>query len=224
MSKADTLPVLVTGASRGLGYALALALAGSGRAVIATARTQGGLEELDDAIAARGGQAVLAPADLTDDMACQQLCRAIHDRWGGLSLWVHTAIHAAPLTPAQMIQPKDWTASVAVNIEATRRLIAYVAPLLGSAGSAWFFDDPERPGTPFFGTYGATKAAQMALVRSWAAETRRIGPEVRIFAPAPMATALRARFHPGEDRTPLLSVHAAAASILDEAGLVRAVS
>ena len=94
-----TLPALVTGASRGLGAALAEALARD-RPVVAVARTVGGLEELDDRIQAAGGEATLAPMDVTVPEAMQQFCRGIHDRWGGLSVWVHTAIHAAPLAPA----------------------------------------------------------------------------------------------------------------------------
>ena len=193
----------MTGATRGLGAALCEALAPRHH-VVAVARTTGALEELDDRIQAKGGQATLAPLDVTDDGAMQHLCRSIHERWGHLDLWAHAAIHAAPLTPAPMIDGRDWEKSWAVNVEATRRLIAYVAPLLqGRAGArALFFDDP-RAGQAFFGAYGATKAAQIALARSWAAETRRTGPAVRILAPAPMPTATRARFHPGEDRSAL---------------------
>jgi NAD(P)-dependent dehydrogenase (short-subunit alcohol dehydrogenase family) len=208
------LPALVTGASRGLGHALSLDLARSGRHVIAVARTTGGLEELDDAIQAAGGHATLAPLDITDDGAMQHLCRSIHDRWGGLSIWAHTAIHAAPLTPAAMIDARDWDKSWKTNVEATRRLIAYVAPLLtGPAARALFFDDP-RGGQPFFGSYGATKAAQIALARSWQAETRRTGPAVDILTPAAMPTATRARFFPGEDRAALTSPTDAAARLM----------
>ena len=192
---------LITGASRGLGAALAVALAPSHH-IIAVARTTGALEELDDRIRAAGGQATLAPMDITEPEAMQALCRGIFDRWGGLDLWLHTAIHAGPLAPAPHLADKDLDRSVAVNLRATARLIAYAAPLLGQSGRAVFFDDP-RGGEPFFGHYGTTKAAQIALARSWQAETRRIGPQVLILAPAPMPTATRARFFPGEDRAPL---------------------
>ena len=195
-------PVLVTGASRGLGAGYAFALARRGFHVIAVARTVGGLEELDDRIQAAGGSATLAPLDITDAGAMQHLCRQTHDRWGGLAAWVHTAIHAAPLSPAPSIDDKDWARSVAVNADATRRLIVYVAPLLGTTGRAVFFDDPEPQGK-FFGAYGATKAAQMVLARAWAAEGARIGPQVTIQTPAPLATATRARFYPGADRSVL---------------------
>jgi NAD(P)-dependent dehydrogenase (short-subunit alcohol dehydrogenase family) len=192
---------LITGASRGLGAALAVALAPSHH-VIAVARTTGGLEDLDDRIRAAGGQATLAPMDITLPEAMQALCRSVFDRWGGLDLWLHTAIHAGPLAPAAHLADKDLDHSITVNLRATARLIAYVAPLLGQRGRAVFFDDP-RGGEPFFGHYGTTKAAQIALARSWQAETRRIGPQVLILAPAPMPTATRARFYPGEDRAPL---------------------
>lgn len=194
-----TLPALVTGASRGLGAAVAEALAPTHH-VVAVARTVGALEELDDRIQARGGQATLAPMDVTEDAAMQQLCRGIHDRWGGVALWVHAAIHAAPLSPAPHIVAREFDRSLATNVAATRRLIAYVAPLLGTGGVAVFPDDPDAQSAPFHGAYGATKAAQMALARSWEAETRRIGPRVVIHACRPMPTALRARHRPGEDR------------------------
>ncbi|WP_415920836.1 SDR family NAD(P)-dependent oxidoreductase [Tateyamaria sp. SN6-1] len=189
---------LITGASRGLGHALALALAPTHH-IIAVGRTTGALEELDDSIKAKGGAATLAPMDITTDAAMQTLCRGIYDRWGRLDVWAHTAIHAAPLSPTPMIDAKDMRKSVAANVSATATLIAYIAPLLGQDGDALFFDDAQA-GVPFFGAYGATKAAQMALVRSWQAETVKTGPRVHISAPDPMPTATRARFHPGEDR------------------------
>lgn len=205
---------LITGASRGLGGALAEALAPTHH-VIAVGRTVGALEELDDRIRALGGEATLAPMDVTVDAAMQQLCRSIHDRWGALDLWVHTAIHAAPLAPAAHLAGKDLDKSIAVNLRATARLIAYVAPLLGSAGTAVFLDDP-RGGERFFGHYGTTKQAQIALARSWQAETARTGPHVRILTPHPMATATRARFYPGEDRSALANARSEAARLLPE--------
>ncbi|MCP1168141.1 SDR family NAD(P)-dependent oxidoreductase [Limimaricola litoreus] len=208
------LPVLITGASRGLGAALAEALA-PGRHIIAVGRTTGALEELDDRIRAAGGQATLAPMDITVPEAMQQLCRSIHDRWGGVGLWLHTAIHAGPLAPAPHLADKDLDSSIAVNLRAMARLIAYVAPLLGQSGRAVFFDDPQG-GEKFFGHYGATKSAQMALARSWQAESVKTGPEVRILAPRPMPTATRARFYPGEDRAALADIRAEAARLLPE--------
>lgn len=204
---------LITGASRGLGAAIAEALAPEYH-IIAVARTTGALEELDDRIQARGGSATLAPMDITSKDAMATLCRGIHDRWGGVSLWAHTAIHAAPLTPANFVEGKDWDKSLAINTNATALLISFVAPLLGSEGEALFFDDPHA-GEKFFGTYGATKAAQIALAQSWAAETVKTGPRVHILQPAPLATALRARFFPGEDRAPLAAPHDEAKRLLE---------
>jgi len=207
-----TQPILITGASRGLGAALAEGLAGRAP-LIAVARTVGALEELDDRIKAKGGEATLAPLDITNDEAMQHLCRSVHDRWGGLTAWVHTAIHAAPLAPVDHVQPKDFSKSMDVNVTATARLIRYVAPLLGTEGQALFIDDA-KGGAAFFGSYGTTKAAQMALVRSWQAETQRTGPKVTIAEAAAMPTATRARFHPGEDRATLADPGTEAARIL----------
>ncbi len=212
---------LVTGASRGLGAALAEQLCFRGWHVVAVARTTGGLEELDDRVKAAGlpgaGGLTLAPMDVTDDGAMRHLCRQVFDRWGGLGLWAHPAIHAAPLAPAGALDARDWQRSWTVNAGATATLIPFVEPLLRAAGgTALFFDDP-RAGQPFFGAYGATKAAQIALARSWAAETRRTGPRVVIAEPAPMPTALRARFFPGEDRSRLSDPLAEAARLLDHA-------
>lgn len=208
----SVLPALVTGASRGLGAAIAEALAPE-RHVVAVARTVGGLEELDDRIRARGGSATLAPLDITDAGAMAHLCRQVYDRWGGVSLWVHAAVHAAPLTPAGHLDARDWDRSVAINVTATGRLIPFVAPLLGADGTALFFDDP-RGGQKFFAAYGATKAAQIALARSWAAETVRTGPRVVIAEPAPMRTAVRGRFFPGERREALAAPADEAARLL----------
>jgi NAD(P)-dependent dehydrogenase (short-subunit alcohol dehydrogenase family) len=213
-----TKTALITGASRGLGHAMALALAPTHH-IIAVGKTVGALEELDDAIKAAGGAATLAPMDITTDAAMQQLCRGIFDRWGHLDLWVHAAVHAAPLSPAAHIAPKDLTKSVDINVTATQRLIAYVALLLGLDGQAMFFDDP-RGGENFFGAYGATKSAQTALARSWQVETDKTGPRVHIATPAPMPTATRARFYPGEDKSALAHPTDEAARILKEAGLI----
>jgi hypothetical protein len=198
---------LITGASRGLGAALAFELASRGWHIVAVARTVGALEELDDRIQAQKspgqGDLTLAPMNVTDDDAMRHLCLSIHQRWGHLDLWAHTAIHAAPLAPVGHLDAKDWEKSIATNVRATGILIPMIEPLLRAAaptGTAMFFDDP-RAGAKFFGAYGASKAAQIALASSWAAEGVNIGPRVLITAPAPMPTATRARFFPGEDRT-----------------------
>ena len=212
-------PVLVTGASRGLGFALAEALGQRGHHVIAVARTVGGLEELDDRIKAAdeqaaGGQATLAPMDVTNAEAMTHLAQSVADRWGGLSLWLHAAIHAPPLAPAGHIDAKDMAKSVATNLTATATMIPLIEPLLRAAGGTAVFFDDTHAGEKFFGAYGATKAAQIALARSWQAEGAKVGPRVVILSPAPMPTATRARFFPGEDRAALADVQAEAARLL----------
>ena len=215
-SHAEKKIALVTGASRGLGAALAEALATRGYHVMAVARTQGGLEDLDDRIQAKGGSASLAPLDLTDEKQAEHLANAIAGRWGKLHLWAHTMIHAAPLTPTSHIDKSDFDPSLKVNLKTTSVLIPLISPLLlAGEGTALFFDDP-RAGLPYFGRYGATNGGQIALTRSWAAETAKIGPRVVIATPQPMETATRARFFPGEDRAPLVSCHAEAERILAE--------
>lgn len=210
---------LITGASRGLGAAFAELLAQKGWDVVAVARTVGGLEELDDRVKALGlpgaGNLTLAPMDVTNEDAMRHLCRQVHDRWGGAQLWVHAAVHAAPLAPAGSVDMKDWDKSIATNVRATGSLIPLIEPLLiEGAGTALFLDDA-RGGQKFFGAYGATKAAQIALAQSWAQETAKHGPRVVIATPGPLPTATRARFFPGEDRSVLLDPRAEAARILD---------
>ncbi|MDC0737408.1 SDR family NAD(P)-dependent oxidoreductase [Cognatishimia sp. SS12] len=208
---------LVTGASRGLGFAFAETLAPEYH-IVAVGRTVGGLEDLDDRIKAKGGAATLAPMDITNTDAMAQLCRSIFDRWGKVDLWVHTAVHGAPLTPAGHIDQKDWAKSVASNVTATGQLIPFMAPLLDHEGHAVFFDDP-RGGEKFFGSYGATKAAQIALAKSWQAETASTGPKVSILTPKGMPTGTRARFFPGEDRANLSSPQEEARRLVGELGL-----
>ena len=221
----DTLPLmsslpiaLVTGASRGLGAAFAQALAPSHHSV-AVARTVGALEELDDRVRAAGGNATLAPMDITQSEAMAHLCRSIHERWGKLDLWIHAAIHAPPLSPVDHIDSNDWQMAVDTNATATAMLIPMVAPLLKGDGSqAVFFDDPHSS-EKFFGAYAASKCAQIALARAWSAETAVIGPEVHVLTPNPMPTATRARFFPGEDRSELATPRDEAMRLLD--GLLR---
>lgn len=209
---------LITGASRGLGYAMAEALSADYH-ILAVGRTTGALEELDDRIKANGGAATLAPMDITVEAAMATLCRGIFDRWGKLDLWVHTAAHAAPLTPVSSIDSKDMEKSVDVNVTAVSRLIAFVAPLLGDTGQALFFEDPQA-GKPFFGSYGATKAAQTGLVKSWMAETQKTGPKIHLLQPEAMPTATRARFFPGEDTSALTRPEAEARRLLTSVGLL----
>ena len=204
---------LVTGASRGLGAAMAEALGAAGWHVVAVARTTGALEELDDRIQAAGGSATLVPVDINNDDAMRQICLSIHQRWGKVDLWVHTAIHVPPLSPAGHIAAKDWDKTLATTLRATGSLIPMIEPLLRASGNgtAMFFDDGswhEGDGVAkFFGAYGAAKAGQIALARAWQAENAALGadkaPRILIETPAPMPTATRGRFFPGEDRETL---------------------
>lgn len=215
----QTQIALVTGASRGFGYAVARALGAAGWHVVAVARTQGGLEELDDQITAAGGQATLAPMSITQPEAMQQLCRAIHDRWGRLNLWVHAALETPAMSPTEQVDPKSWERAVATNVAATGRLITYVSPLLRAApaGQAVLVDD--LAAGPFLGAYAACKGAQRALFAAWEAEQARLGDvKVARFVPAPMPTAHRARFFPGENRTGLASPADEAARLLASLG------
>ncbi|QCO56865.1 SDR family oxidoreductase (plasmid) [Pseudorhodobacter turbinis] len=208
---------LVTGASRGLGAAMAEELAQKGWHVVAVARTTGGLEEVDDRAKAAGAvdALTLAPMDITNDDAMRHLCRSIFDRWGGIDLWLHTAVHAAPLAPAGHIDTKDWDKSIATNMRATGTLIPMMEPLLRARpdASAMFFEDP-RAGEKFFGAYAASKTGQIALARAWAAESTKNGPNIKIVTPAPMPTATRARFFPGEDRSALTAARDEAKRLL----------
>ena len=212
----DTV-ALVTGASRGLGYATAIELARKGAHVIALAKTVGGLEELGDAIEEAGGSSTLVPLDITDEGGLQRMCLAIHERWGRMDLLVHCAAHAVLLSPTAHVSDKDFDRMWAVNARATQRIIAMTEPLLKAAdeGTAVFMDDP-KAGEKFFAGYGATKAAAKAIVESWAAESANIGPRVVTFTPSPMPTGLRARFFPGEDTKALSPTAVEAKRMLSE--------
>lgn len=205
--------ILVTGASRGFGFAAARALAGPGAHVVALARTVGGLEELDDAVRAAGGEATLVPLDVTDDAGLARMGAAIHGRWGRVDLWLHTAVAVPPLSPAEHIPEKDFDRALAVNVRAFQRLIRVVDPLLRLAprGMALVAAD-DRAGEKFHGGYAATKAAQSALTRAWAAEAGKWITVAEV-VPPPMPTALRARFYPGEDRAGLTPTGEAAARL-----------
>ena len=207
--------MLVTGASRGLGRGVAEAAAARGAHVVALARTVGGLEDLADAVDALSGDITLVPLDITDDTGLQRMCLALHERWGRVDAWVHTAIYAAPLSPAAHVAVKELDKSISNNVRATQRLVTMVEPLLTASkvGHALLADDPAA-GTAYHGGYGASKAAQRALWQSWQAETGQIGPKVTLHTPMPMATAVRARFHPGENRDVLADIRGEAEKLV----------
>jgi len=196
---------LVTGASRGLGAELAQILS-STHHVVAVSRTIGALEALDDRIKKCGGSSTLAPIDVTDENAVTQLCRSIFDRWGKVKIWAHTAIHAAPLGPVITTDSKDWEKSVTNNVTALAKLIPMISPLLEEDSKAVFFEDNTIM-KKFSSIYGATKAAQMHIVKTWQNECKSTGPKIYVLQPNPIPTAVRARFYPGENRKELQSVN-----------------
>lgn len=214
---------LVTGASRGIGAAAAVALAATGVHVVLTARTPGGLEETDDCIRAAGGTATLLPMDLADTTSLDRIGPSLYERFGRLDVLVHAAAALGKLTPVPHILPGDFEAVVATNLAAAWRLIATCAPLLlaAPAGRAVFVTDglADAP-RAYWGAYGATKAAMQHLARSWAAETRQTRCRVNLFDPGIVATRLRAEAMPGEVGASLrqpAEVAAALAALCDPA-------
>ncbi len=198
---------VVTGATRGIGYATALALAKAGAHVVATGRTQGGLEELDDEIKAAGGSATLAPFDVTDYEAVDRLGAALYQRHGKLDILVGNAGALGQISPLGHIEPKDFEKTLAINLTANWRLIRSLDPLLraSDAGRAVFVTSgAAHKERAYWGLYAATKAGLEALARAYAAETRNI-TQVRVMLvnPGPLATAMRKKAMPGEDQSTL---------------------
>ncbi|WP_245895330.1 SDR family NAD(P)-dependent oxidoreductase [Pontivivens insulae] len=208
--------VLVTGASRGIGRAVAEGAAARGAQVVAVARTVGGLEDLADAIDALPGDVTLVPLDVTDEGGIQRMCAAVHERWGRADIWVHTAIYAPPLSLAPHIAVKELDKTLSINVRAVHRCVALIEPLLAFSKSprAVLMDDTVA-GDPYYGAYGASKAAARALAQSWQRETAEQPLQVHLHTPPPMSTALRARFHPGENRDVLTPPAQAAGAVLD---------
>ncbi|MFC7734717.1 SDR family NAD(P)-dependent oxidoreductase [Roseomonas sp. GCM10028921] len=194
---------LVTGASRGIGAATAIELARLGAHCVLTARSQGGLEETDDAIRALGGSATLLPFDLQKDAdKLDPLGPSVFERFGRLDILVHAAGVLGTLTPVAHITPRDWAEVVAVNLTAAWRLIRTLDPPLraSDAGRAVILTtDRARSPKPYWGAYGASKAGLEHLVSTWAAEVANSPLRVNLFDPGPVNTKLRAKAMPGED-------------------------
>jgi NAD(P)-dependent dehydrogenase (short-subunit alcohol dehydrogenase family) len=193
---------LVTGASRGIGYATARALAGQGAHVVAVARTQGGLEELDDEIRKDGGSATLVPLSLTDFDGIARLGAALHERHGKLDILVGNAGMAGPSSPLGHIDLKSWNDVMAINVTANFQLIRCMEPLLkqSDAGRAVFITSgAASKALAYVGPYAASKAALDTLVRVWANETARTAIRANLFSPGPIRTRMRAAVFPGED-------------------------
>ena len=193
---------LVTGASRGIGAAVAIELARLGARPVLIARTQGGLEETDDAIRAAGGESTLLPLDLTDAEQVEAIGPSLFQRFGRLDILVHAAATLGRLTPVGDIQPPDWDAVIAVNLAAFWHLVRTCDRLLraAEAGRAVILTDGlARDPRAYWGAYGATKAGLEHLALTWAAETRTTRLRINLFEPGPIATRLRAQAMPGED-------------------------
>lgn len=206
--------VLVTGASRGLGFASAVGLGARGAQVIALARTVGGLEEADDAIRGAGGRsAVLVPLDLAKTDELDQLGPVLAQRYARIDMLVHAAAQSSPLAPLSHAAEKDMRRAMEINVTALWRLMRTVEPLMrrSETPQAVFFEDP-AVGQAFWGVYGASKAAASAMARSYAAENPWLN--AHFLTPPPMPTALRARTHPGEDRAPLTPPAVVAESVV----------
>lgn len=193
---------LVSGASRGIGYATARALAKAGAHVIAVARTQGGLEELDDDIRKDGGNATLVPLNLTDFDGIARLGAALNERHGKLDILVGNAGIAGPSSPLGHIEMKPWQDVMAINVTANFQLIRCMEPLLqqSDAGRAVFVTaSAAGEANAYRGPYAASKAALDTLVRCWANETASTPLRVNLFDPGPIRTRMRATVFPGED-------------------------
>ena len=202
----DGSVALVTGASRGLGAAAAIELGRLGAHVVLTARTQGGLEDTDDAIRTAGGSATLLPLDLKEAEPVDAIGPSLFQRFGRLDILVHAAAALGRLTPASHVMPRDWDDAVGVNLHASLRLIRTCEPLLrqAPAGRAVFVTDARaRAPLAYWGIYGATKAAMEHLVLTWAQELRITNVRVNLFDPGVFRSRLRTHAFPGEDPTTL---------------------
>lgn len=193
---------LVTGASRGIGAAVALDLARSGAHIVALARTVGGLEELDDKIKAESGSATLVPLDVKDSDGIARLALALNERYGRLDVLIGNAGILGPLSPLGHVDPKDWDNVFAVNVTANWQFIRCMDPLLraSQSGRAVFLTSGvAHAGRAYWGPYGASKAALEMLVRTYAAECATTAVRANLFAPGPTRTRMYATAFPGID-------------------------
>ncbi|MCG7393980.1 SDR family NAD(P)-dependent oxidoreductase [Microvirga sp. ACRRW] len=193
---------VVTGASRGIGRAAALALAEAGAHIIALARTQGALESLDDEIRARGSSATLVPVNLKDLDAIDRLGAAIYERWGKLDILLGNAGQLGELAPIAHIDQPVWDEVMTVNVTANYRLLRSFDPLLraSDAGRAIFVTSgAAHKHKAYWGVYSVSKAALEALVRTYAAETVTTPIRAMLINPGPLRTSMRKAAMPGED-------------------------
>jgi NAD(P)-dependent dehydrogenase (short-subunit alcohol dehydrogenase family) len=209
---------LITGASRGIGYATGIALARAGAHVVAVARTVGGLEELDDAVRAAGSAATLVPLDMRDYDGLYRLAAALNERHGRLDALVGNAAIAGVPSPLDHIEPKAWDEAFAVNVTANWHLIRAMDPLLrrSDAGRAVFVTS--RAATlarAYWAPYSVSKAALDVLARTYAAETSSTAVRVNLFDPGATRTRMRAMVMPGEDPMTLPTPAEVAERIVD---------
>ena len=199
----DGAIALVTGATRGIGRAVALGLAQAGAQVVAVGRTQGALESLDDEIRAAGGKAAtLVPADLTDGDAVDRLGAAIHQRWGHLDILIGAAGILGATTPVAHMDPEVWDRVLAINLTANYRLLRSMDPLLRAAPAGrvvLMTSGAAAKPRAFWGAYAASKAGLEALAATYADEVDNTPIKVAVINPGPMRTLMRARAFPGED-------------------------
>jgi NAD(P)-dependent dehydrogenase (short-subunit alcohol dehydrogenase family) len=197
---------LVTGASRGIGRAVARRFAAEGAQLILLARTVGALEELDDEIRGLGGHATLVPLDLRDFAKLDQMGEALHQRFGRLDILVGNAGVLGSLSPLGHIDARLWTEVIEVNLTANWRLIRSLDPLLrlSQAGRAIFTTcAAAHEATPYWGAYAASKSALETMVRIYAGEVARTKIRVNLVDPGIVGTRLRAQGFPGEERDKL---------------------
>jgi len=209
---------LVTGASRGIGRATALALARAGAHVIAVARTVGALEELDDAAREAGGSATLVPLDMRDYAGLYRLATALNERYGRLDVLVGNAAVAGPRSPLDHVEPANWDEVMAVNVTANWHLIRAMDPLLkrSPAGRAVFVSSAAGfQARAYSAPYSVSKAALNVLARTYAAETATATVRVNLFNPGPTRTRMRAGIMPGEDPMTLPTPEEVAEKIFD---------
>ena len=196
---------VVTGASRGIGNASALALARAGAHVVACARTQGGLEELDDEILkATGQRATLVPFDLVDGGAIDRLGGALFERFGRIDAWVHTAamLGTSGLTPVSHAEPREFAKIERTNFTGVYRLIRSFEPLLRASDAGrmvYVSTSVAHAPKAFWGAYAATKAGAEVMVKCWADEIENTPVRVSVLDPGRMRTRLRAQAYPGEN-------------------------
>jgi NAD(P)-dependent dehydrogenase (short-subunit alcohol dehydrogenase family) len=209
---------LVTGASRGIGYALALALARAGAHIVAVARTVGGLEELDDAVRAAGSSTTLVPLDMRDYDGFYRLAAALNERYQRLDVLVGNAAVAGQRSPLGHVMPPAWDEAMAVNVTANYQLIRAMDALLrrSDAGRAVFMTSGAATNArAYAGPYSVSKAALNTLARTYAAETSSTPVRVNLFNPGPTRTRMRALVMPGEDPMTLPTPGQVAEKILE---------